>query len=319
MPKVQFIDPSEVRKPSEITFKPIPVNQYNKTISEERKNFSDEELVRIYHDMVVIREFETMLNLIKTTGEYNGVAYNHPGPAHLSIGQESASVGMAYGLTVDDFVFGSHRSHGEILAKGLSAISKLEDDKLINIMETFFDGVVLNAAKEGFEGSVKELGMRFLVYGTLAEIFARETGFNKGLGGSMHAFFTPFGVYPNNAIVGGSGDITVGAALYKKVNRKPGLVVANIGDASMACGPVWEGITFASMDQFKELWEGDMKGGLPVIFNVMNNQYGMGGQTCGETMGYGSPSRIGAGVNKEQMHAETVDGYNPLAVIDAYR
>ena len=125
-----------------------------------------------------------------------------------------------------------------------------------------------------------------MVYGTLAEIFARETGFNKGLGGSMHAFFTPFGVYPNNAIVGGSGDIAVGAALYKKVNRKPGLVVANIGDASLACGPVWEGITFAAMDQFRELWEGDMKGS-PVIFNIMNNQYGMGGQTCGETMGYG--------------------------------
>ena len=135
----------------------------------------------------------------------------------------------------------------------------------------------------------------------------------------MHAFFTPFGVYPNNAIVGGSGDISVGAALYKKINRKPGLVVANIGDASMACGPVWEGLSFASMDQFKELWEGDMKGGLPVIFNVMNNQYGMGGQTCGETMGYGKVARIGAGVNPEQMHAERVDGYNPLAVIDAYR
>ncbi|HEY3388329.1 MAG TPA: thiamine pyrophosphate-dependent enzyme, partial [Prolixibacteraceae bacterium] len=140
-----------------------------------------------------------------------------------------------------------------------------------------------------------------------------------GLGGSMHAFFTPFGVYPNNAIVGGSGDISVGAALYKKINRKPGMVVANIGDASMACGPVWEGLSFASMDQFKELWEGDMKGGLPVIFNVMNNQYGMGGQTCGETMGYGKVARIGAGVNPEQMHAERVDGYNPLAVIDAYR
>jgi hypothetical protein len=65
-------------------------------------------------------------------------------------------------------------------------------------------------------GSTKELAVKFLMYGTLAEIFARETGFNKGLGGSMHAFFTPFGVYPNNAIVGGSGDISVGAALYTK-------------------------------------------------------------------------------------------------------
>ncbi len=319
MPKVQFIDPSLARKASEITFKPIPVNQYAKTIAQEKDNFSNDDLVRIYHDMVVIREFETMLNLIKTTGEYSGVPYDHPGPAHLSAGQEAAAVGMAYLLDVEDFIFGSHRSHGEILAKGLSAIQKLSDADLMQIMETFFNGTVLNVVKKDFKGTTKELGRRFLIYGTLAEIFARETGFNKGLGGSMHAFFTPFGVYPNNAIVGGSGDISVGAALYKKVNRKPGMVVANIGDASMACGPVWEGLSFAAMDQFTELWEGDMKGGLPVIFNVMNNQYGMGGQTCGETMGFGKVARIGAGVNPDQMHAERVDGYNPLAVIDAYR
>ncbi|MEI6142027.1 MAG: thiamine pyrophosphate-dependent enzyme [Mariniphaga sp.] len=319
MPKVQFIDPNVARQAGEIVFTPIPVNQYNKTIAEEKVNFSDSDFLRIYHDMVVIREFETMLNLIKTTGEYSGVKYDHPGPAHLSAGQEAAAVGMAYTLTVEDFIFGSHRSHGEILAKGLSAIQKLTDAELTSIMETFFDGTVLNVVKKGFTGTVKELGRRFLIYGTLAEIFARETGFNKGLGGSMHAFFTPFGVYPNNAIVGGSGDISVGAALYKKINRKPGMVIANIGDASMACGPVWEGLSFAAMDQFQNLWEGDMKGGLPVIFNVMNNQYGMGGQTCGETMGYGKVARIGAGVNPEQLHAERVDGYNPLAVIDAYR
>lgn len=319
MPKNQFLDPNEVRKPGFIEFQPIPVNQYQKTVKDERGNFTDEEFKAIYHDMALIREFETMLNLIKTKGEYNGTPYNHPGPAHLSIGQESAAVGMAWTLGVDDFIFGSHRSHGEILAKGMSAIHKLEDKQLNEIMETFFDGIVLNVVKKDFKGTTKKLAERFLVYGTLAEIFARETGFNKGLGGSMHAFFTPFGVYPNNAIVGGSGDIAVGAALYKKVNRKPGLVVANIGDASMACGPVWEGITFAAMDQFKQLWEGDMKGGLPVIINIMNNQYGMGGQTSGETMGYGIAARIGAGVNPEQMHAERVDGYNPLAVIDAYR
>jgi len=319
MPKVQFMDPDASRKSGELTFKPIPVNQYNKTIAQEKKNFSTEDFLRIYHDMVVIREFETMLNLIKTTGEYSGIKYDHPGPAHLSIGQEAAAVGMAYTLTVEDFIFGSHRSHGEILAKGLSAITKLSDAQLMNVMENFFEGTILKIVSKDFNGSVKELGRRFLLYGTLAEIFARETGFNKGLGGSMHAFFTPFGVYPNNAIVGGSGDIAVGAALYKKVNSKPGMVVANIGDASMACGPVWEGLTFAAMDQFEQLWEGAMKGGLPVIFNIMNNLYGMGGQTVGETMGYGMPARIGAGVNPDQMHAERVDGYNPLAVIDAYK
>jgi 2-oxoisovalerate dehydrogenase E1 component len=76
---------------------------------------------------------------------------------------------------------------------------------------------------------------------------------------------------------------------------------------------------FAAMDQYKQLWEGDMKGGLPLIVTIMNNQYGMGGQTAGETMGYTVAARIGAGVNREQMHAERVDGYNPLAVIDAYK
>lgn len=319
MPKNQFINPEEVRKAGTIEFKPIPVNQYSKTIAEERNNFSDDDLLRIYRDMAVIREFETMLNLIKIRGEYNGIAYNHPGPAHLSIGQEAAAVGMAYTLTVDDFIFGSHRSHGEILAKGLSAIHQTDDTLLMHIMESHFNGATLCPVVAGHKGTVKELAVKFLLYGTLAEIFARETGFNKGLGGSMHAFFTPFGVYPNNAIVGGSGDIAVGAALFKKVNRKNGIVVANIGDASMACGPVWEGISFATMDQFTELWDEDMKGGLPLIINIMNNQYGMGGQTCGETMGYGIAARIGAGVNADQMHAERVDGYNPLAVIDAYR
>jgi len=319
MPKNQFINPKEIRKAGFIEFRKIPVNQYNKTLAEERKNFTNDDLIRIYHDMAVIRNFEEMINAIKISNEYNGVKYNHPGPAHLGIGQEAAAVGMAYTLDVDDYIFGSHRSHAEILAKGLSAIVKLKDYRLMDIMRNYQNGNTLHAAKKGFSGSIKELAVQFLIYGTMAEIFARSTGFNRGLGGSMHAFFTPFGVYPNNAIVGGSGDIAVGAALYKKVNNKKGIVVCNIGDASMACGPVWEGLAFATMDQYRQLWDAAHRGGLPLIVNIMNNQYGMGGQTVGETMGYGIAARIGAGLNPEMMHAERVDGYNPLAVIDAYR
>ncbi len=319
MPKTQFINPSEVRKTQILELGSIPVNTYNKSLKEELSRFTRDDLVRIYRDMLIIREFETMLNLIKIKEVYKGIPYSHPGPAHLSIGQEAAAVGMAYMLGVDDYIFGSHRSHGEILAKGLSAIQKLEDKILYGIMKNFFDGRILSIVEKGHQGDIKSLAHKFLIYGTLAEIFARETGINKGLGGSMHAFFTPFGIYPNNAIVGGSGDIAVGAALFKKVNRKQGIVVANIGDASLGCGPVWEGMTFAAMDQYRELWEGDMKGGLPIIFNIMNNQYGMGGQTCGETMGYSIAARVGAAVNREKMHAERVDGYNPLAVVDAYQ
>ena len=319
MPKCQFINPADIRKSGTLSFGTIPLNSYSRTLKEETDYYTSEDLIRIYRDMVIIREFENMLNEIKIKNEYRGISYNHPGPAHLSMGQEASAVGMAYTLSVDDLIFGSHRSHGEILAKGLSAIHSLQEDTLSVIMKTYFGGKVLSVVEKDHQGSLRDLAVKFLLYGTLAEIFARENGFNKGLGGSMHAFFTPFGVYPNNAIVGGSGDISVGAALFKKINNKPGIVVCNIGDASMACGPVWEGISFATMDQYTMLWDEGYRGGLPIIFNCMNNQYGMGGQTCGETMGYGIAARLGAGVNADMMHAERVDGYNPLAVIDAFR
>ena len=317
MPKSLMIRPDEVRRSHFIEFEPIPANQYHKPLSDELDRFAQEDLIRIHRDMAVIRAFESMLQEVKTTGKYEGIEYNHRGPAHLSIGQEASAVGQAYLLGVDDHIFGSHRSHGDILAKGLSAIEKLDDDTLMGIMKGFWDGAILKVVEENAHESVKELAVDFLLYGTLAEIFGRETGFNRGMGGSMHAFFTPFGVYPNNAIVGGSADISVGAALYKRVNRKPGLVICNIGDASAGCGPTWEALCFATMDQFKSLWDEALGGGLPLIMNFVNNFYGMGGQPVGETMGFGTLVRMGAGLTPDQMHAERVDGYNPLAVIDA--
>ncbi|MHB0945955.1 MAG: alpha-ketoacid dehydrogenase subunit alpha/beta [Sedimentisphaerales bacterium] len=317
MPKSQFVCPESSRKADFIKFQPIPVNQYGKTVKEELKRYSADDLIRIQRDMTVCRTFENMLNEIKLRSAYNGITYSHNGPAHLSIGQEAAAVGQAYHLGIDDHIYGSHRSHSEILSKGLSAIHKLDDKTLMDIMKNYFDGECLRIVEKDAEGSVKDLAIDFLLYGTLAEIFGREAGFNKGMGGSMHAFFPPFGVYPNNAIVGGSGDISVGAAIYKKVNQKSGIVIANIGDASSACGPVWEGICLAAMDQYKKLWEKPYRGGLSLIINFVNNFYGMGGQPNGETMGFEVLARLGAGINPQQMHAERVDGYNPLAVADA--
>ncbi len=320
MPKSLYVDPVATRAPGKIHFEDIPVCAYSKTVAEERKNFSDEDLIRIYRDITILREFENMLNLIKTQASYNGIDTTYPGPAHLSLGQEASCVGEAYLLDKDDYIFGSHRSHSEILAKCLSCIEKMSDAELMQVMESFLGGKTLRAVEKfGKTDNVKELAVRFVLYGTLAEIFAREAGFHHGMGGSMHAFFLPFGVYPNNAIVGGSGTIAAGAALYKKVNKKKGIVVCNIGDASLGCGPVWEAFNFAAMDQYKTLWEEGMKGGLPVIFNIFNNSYGMGGQTRGETMAYDLLARIGAGITPNQMHAERVDGWNPLAVIDAYK
>jgi len=319
MPKSQIVEPAEERKAGTIRFAEIPLNQYKQDIAKEKEAYGAEALVGMYEDMLLIRVFENMLQSIKTQGSYEGIEYDHKGPAHLSIGQEASSVGQAFLLGIDDHILGSHRSHGEILAKGMSAIRKLDDQSLIEIMENFLGGDCYRVVeKEGSE-SVKDLARNFLLYGALAEIFGRENGFNRGLGGSMHAFFPPFGILPNNAIVGGSADIAMGAALFKKVNRKDGIVISNVGDASMGCGPTWEAMNFASMRQFHELWENGMKGGLPIIFNFMNNFYGMGGQTAGETMAFDYLARVGAGVNPQSMHAERVDGYNPLAVVDAIK
>lgn len=317
MPKSLMIRPQDVRQSGWIEFQPIPVNQYDRTLKDELDRFAREDLMRIHRDMAIIRAFETMLSDVKTRGVFAGIEYNHRGPAHLSIGQEASAVGQAFPLDLDDHIFGSHRSHGEILAKGLSAIEKLDDDTLLAVMKGYLEGATLRVVEQDAEGTVRDVAIDFLLYGALAEIFGREAGFNRGMGGSMHAFFTPFGIYPNNAIVGGSADISVGAALFKKVNRKPGIVVCNIGDSSAGCGPTWEALCFATMDQFKQLWDESVRGGLPILMNFVNNFYGMGGQPVGETMGFGMHARIGAGVTPDQMHAERVDGYNPLAVIDA--
>ena len=100
MPKSLFIDPAVVRAPGKLSFDDIPLNTYQKTVKDELGNFTRQQFLDIYRDMFLLREFETMINLIKTTGEYNGVAYNHPGPAHLSMGQEASAVGQAFHLTV---------------------------------------------------------------------------------------------------------------------------------------------------------------------------------------------------------------------------
>ena len=148
MPKSLTIDPSEVRQRSVVKSQEIPVNAYAATPLQEAKKYGRENLVRIYRDMVVIREFETMLDGVKKEGAYKGMEYDHRGPAHLSIGQEAAAVGQCFHLSAEDFIFGSHRSHGEILAKSFSAIEKLSENDLMRVMESYMDGAPLRVVEK---------------------------------------------------------------------------------------------------------------------------------------------------------------------------
>ena len=313
-----LVDPNEVRKSCELRIEPIPVDRYETSLADERTRYGDARLRAVLRTMLVHRELEAMLSAIKRGEEYHGLAYNYRGPAHLSIGQEAAAAGQALALTLDDHTFGSHRSHGEIVARGMEAVDAGAGPELDELAA--FDGYDRVAAaflaNLGIDEPVEQTRALF-VYRLVAEIFGRATGFNRGVGGSMHAFFPPFGIYPNNAIVGGAATIATGAALFKRVQQRPGIAVANIGDGSTGCGTVWEAMNFASMGQFRTLFDEKHRGGLPLLFFFVNNFYAMGGQPIGETMGYDRLARIGAGVNAENMHAETIDGTNPLAVADA--
>jgi len=317
LPKQLSIEPDQTYAASTVRFADIQVHSYQPDLALESKRWGSEKLRRALHDMLMLREFESMLNSFKMTGSYRDIQYGYNGPAHLSVGQEAVAVGSAMALTPTDQIFGSHRSHGEILAKGLGAIAEMDDVKVETIIKEHDRGRLSNFVENHIGDAGGRPGEAFLLAGMLAEVFMRDVGFNKGMGGSMHAFFTPFGAYPNNAIVGGSAGIAVGAALRAHLTGSENIVLANLGDGSTGCGLVWESMNFASMGQFTTLWEKPFNRRPPVLFSFTNNFYAMGGQTRGETMAWDRLSRIGAGISPEQLHAETVNGSNPLAVADA--
>ncbi|MDR1807369.1 MAG: dehydrogenase, partial [Propionibacteriaceae bacterium] len=319
MTKLLPVDPAEVRARSVVRFAEIPVNAYQLDLGTEMAMYGAEGLFGVLYDMIVIREFESMLEAVTTTGEWQGVAYDHPGPEHLCLGQEAAVVGQALELGPDDLVFGSHRSHGEVIAKSFSALRVLGQAKAAEVLQGFADGELAAPGEAlGYE-TPEELAENCVLFGLLAECFGRRAGFNHGLAGSLRAHFPPFGSMPNNATVGAAAPLALGAALYKRINHQPGIVVANLGDAALSCGPVWEAIGMASMDQYRTLWPASAGGNPPLLVTLFDNFYAMSSQTAGETTGFDVLARVGAGVGPEAMHAERVDGFNPLAVANALR
>ena len=317
MPKSLNVLPTRLSERGELTFPAIPLYRYQNPLADELQQRGQQSLVSVLRHMLLIREFETLLNSLRSKGEYRDVSCVYRGPAHLSVGQEAAAVGTALALTPDDHIFGNHRSHGDFLAKGLAAIEQSSENQLGEIMQAHADGRLLRAVQQqsAAGASVRELAERFLLFGFLSEILMKSTGFNGGMGGSMHAFFLPFGAYPNNAIVGGSAGIATGSGLHKHGSES--ISVSISGDGSTGCGQVFEAMNFAGMSQYHELWDEQQNGGLPVLFLFNNNFYAMGGQTIGETMAWDRLSRIAGGMMPDAMHAETVDGTNPLAVAEA--
>jgi len=71
----------------------------------------NERLIELYKIMQTIRKVEQ-----KIEDEYK---YDEmKTPIHLSIGQEAVSAGVCIHLRKDDYIFGTHRSHSQYIAKG---------------------------------------------------------------------------------------------------------------------------------------------------------------------------------------------------------
>ena len=70
-------------------------------------------LVKIFHQMVLIRRFEEKCAESYSLGKIGGFC-------HLYIGQEAVGVGAISALRPDDYVLTSYREHGQAIAKGIS-------------------------------------------------------------------------------------------------------------------------------------------------------------------------------------------------------
>ena len=114
----------------------------------------------------------------------------------------------------------------------------------------------------------KKSPKEFLLYGTLAEIWARETGIlTKALVVQCMRSLRRLASIPTTRFVWAAARVFQRVRRsIRKVNQKDGIVVCNVGDGSIGCGPVYEAMNFSAMDQLKLLWDDKHKGGLPIIF-----------------------------------------------------
>lgn len=123
----------------------------------------------------------------------------------------------------------------------------------------------------------------------MAELFAKETGYCKGKGGSMHIADVDQGNLGANGIVGGGIPIAVGAGLTSKMKELGFVVLCFFGDGASNEGSFHEAVNLAS------IWD------LPVVFFCENNQYGMSGPVkeminidhiAERAQAYGIPGRV---------------------------
>jgi pyruvate dehydrogenase E1 component alpha subunit len=126
----------------------------------------------------------------------------------------------------------------------------------------------------------------------MAELFGRRSGCAHGRGGSMHLLDTERGFYGGWGIVAGQLPIATGLALGLVRQGRPQAVLCELGDGAVNMGAWHEALNLAA------LWR------LPVVFLVINNEYGMG--TSVERAS--AEPELWCRASAFRMHGERVDG-----------
>ena len=98
-------------------------------------------------------------------------------------------------------------------------------------------------------------------YRLFAEVLGKETGFSKGMGGSMHLYDQPSGFYGSVPIVAGTVSLAVGAAMAAKMQKTDDIGVVYIGDGAVEEGVVHESFNLAKIQK------------APMLFVIENNLF----------------------------------------------
>jgi len=287
----------------------IAAYQYKRNLKQELddKSITREEAMAILEDMLTIRELEEMIVKLRS-GAYEPIRdFNYRGPTHVSVGQEGTAAGACAALQLRDNITSTHRGHGESLAKGTVAIRQMTDEQLRSRVPNY-------QAKN--HADLIEAALEEHVYRTICELFGKDDGYCRGRGGSMHIADFTIGHLGANAIVGGGVPIATGAAMANRYLQRGSVVCCFAGDGAYANGVVLEALNWAAQAQFTNHLAAHPYG-LPIVFLICNNHYGMTHRSDDEVMGIERLARRAAGFAENNMHSEVVNGMNVLAVRDA--
>src|SRR5215211_4069153 len=139
----------------------------------------------------------------------------------------------------------------------------------------------------------------------MAELFGRVGGCSGGRGGSMHLFDWEKRFLGGYGIVGGNLPLAAGVGLACDYMETEDAVVCMLGDGASNQG------TFGETMNLVALWD------LPVVFLVINNQFGMGTSLerhsaitdlSVKAQGYGVPGSRCDGMDVLDVHAAITEG-----------